>query len=63
MNHQVNSELHEERKPYERRIQELESVLSNRQNEVSTFVFFRINLKYTSFKLVGMIYWIIKYDN
>jgi hypothetical protein len=34
VNHQVHAELHEERKVYERRIQELELVLGNRQNEV-----------------------------
>ena len=41
LNHQVHSELHEERKAYERRIQELEHALGNRHNEV-TLIFFMI---------------------
>ncbi|XP_024385089.1 kinesin-like protein KIN-12F isoform X2 [Physcomitrium patens] len=35
MNHQIHLELDEERKSYERRIQELEDVLDNHQNEVT----------------------------
>lgn len=36
LNHQVHLELDEERKAYERRIQELEDVLGSHQNEVTT---------------------------
>jgi len=36
LNHQVHSELEEERKAYQRRIQELEDVLENHENEVTT---------------------------
>lgn len=55
MNHQVHSELDEERKAYERRIQELENVLENRQNEV-ILVFFMIDPIYDFCKSVVMFY-------